>query len=234
MRQQIRWLRRAGAILIVVAGLIAVATLTARGTHSFSDVPTSAFYHNAVEWVFNRGITAGCAAGLYCPDAAVTRGQMAVFLQKEGQVLTPGFAVVEDSPGPLDPDSTPIICQTATTYTPSYPQRARVESWVSLLASGAMGVDISTRVSNDGGASWLFADANLPKVSGAAGEWMYVKTLSIVDMIGGTGYRFAVDVARISGTADATDSRCEVSVTILNRNPTTSPLAPRLPSTRGR
>jgi hypothetical protein len=28
------------------------------------------------------GITAGCSATLYCPDAPLTRGQMAVFLSK--------------------------------------------------------------------------------------------------------------------------------------------------------
>jgi hypothetical protein len=29
-----------------------------------------------------EGITAGCGAGAYCPEAAVTRAQMAVFLVK--------------------------------------------------------------------------------------------------------------------------------------------------------
>jgi hypothetical protein len=28
------------------------------------------------------GITAGCGGGNYCPDAPLTRGQMAVFLSK--------------------------------------------------------------------------------------------------------------------------------------------------------
>jgi hypothetical protein len=28
----------------------------------------------------NRGITTGCGNGLYCPDAVVNRGSMAVFL----------------------------------------------------------------------------------------------------------------------------------------------------------
>jgi S-layer family protein len=28
----------------------------------------------------SAGITGGCGPGSYCPDAAVTRGQMAVFL----------------------------------------------------------------------------------------------------------------------------------------------------------
>ena len=49
---------------------------------SFSDVPPSAFYYNAVEAIYHAGITSGCATGLYCPENSVTRGQMAVFMQR--------------------------------------------------------------------------------------------------------------------------------------------------------
>jgi hypothetical protein len=35
-----------------------------------------------VQELVARGITAGCAAGLYCPTDPVTRAQMAVFLTK--------------------------------------------------------------------------------------------------------------------------------------------------------
>lgn len=41
--------------------------------------------HWAEDWIEvlkNDGITSGCAAGLYCPDSSVTRGQIAVFLLK--------------------------------------------------------------------------------------------------------------------------------------------------------
>lgn len=48
----------------------------------FSDVPASAFYHDAVKAIYRAGITVGCSAGLYCPDQAVTRGQMAAFLHR--------------------------------------------------------------------------------------------------------------------------------------------------------
>ena len=47
---------------------------------TFSDVPTTHPQFRFVEALVNAGITGGCAAGVYCPDAAVTRGQMAVFL----------------------------------------------------------------------------------------------------------------------------------------------------------
>jgi len=49
-------------------------------TGVFDDVPLS---HWAVHWIEQlaaEGITAGCGNGNYCPDAVVTRDQMAVFL----------------------------------------------------------------------------------------------------------------------------------------------------------
>ena len=35
-----------------------------------------------IEWVFNEGITKGCSAERYCPTDAVTREQMAIFLDR--------------------------------------------------------------------------------------------------------------------------------------------------------
>jgi hypothetical protein len=46
----------------------------------FLDVPPSNIFHADVEIVARSGITAGCGDGNYCPDASVTRAQMAVFL----------------------------------------------------------------------------------------------------------------------------------------------------------
>jgi hypothetical protein len=49
-------------------------------TATFSDVPVSDPRFRFVEALAAAGITGGCGGGLYCPEAAVTRGQMAVFL----------------------------------------------------------------------------------------------------------------------------------------------------------
>ncbi len=47
---------------------------------SFSDVPSNAWWTPHVEHFRTLGITAGCGTGLYCPQDAVKRWQMAVFL----------------------------------------------------------------------------------------------------------------------------------------------------------
>jgi len=49
---------------------------------TFDDVPTGHPFFQHVEALYDSGITAGCGGGNYCPDAPVTRGQMAVFLAK--------------------------------------------------------------------------------------------------------------------------------------------------------
>jgi hypothetical protein len=59
----------------------------------FTDVacaPTPAFAVDWIERLFNEGVTGGCGAGIYCPDASVTRGQMAVFLTKTFGLLLYG------------------------------------------------------------------------------------------------------------------------------------------------
>lgn len=54
----------------------------APATATFGDVPTSHPFFRFVEALAASGITAGCGGGSYCPDAPLTRGQMAVFLSK--------------------------------------------------------------------------------------------------------------------------------------------------------
>jgi len=49
---------------------------------TFADVPTSHPFFQYVEALSASGITGGCGGGNFCPDAPLTRGQMAVFLAK--------------------------------------------------------------------------------------------------------------------------------------------------------
>jgi hypothetical protein len=51
-------------------------------TATFGDVPTDHNFFQFVEALVKSGITGGCGGGNYCPDAPLTRGQMAVFLAK--------------------------------------------------------------------------------------------------------------------------------------------------------
>jgi hypothetical protein len=52
----------------------------APATATFSDVPVGHPQRQFIEALVAAGVTGGCGAGTYCPDAPLTRGQMAVFL----------------------------------------------------------------------------------------------------------------------------------------------------------
>jgi hypothetical protein len=49
---------------------------------TFGDVPTSHPFFQFIEALAASGITGGCGGGNFCPDAPMTRGQMAAFLAK--------------------------------------------------------------------------------------------------------------------------------------------------------
>ena len=66
---------------------------TATGT-VFNDVPAGSFAADWIEQLAAEGITGGCGNGSYCPDATITRAQMAIFLLrgKYGSTYTPPTA----------------------------------------------------------------------------------------------------------------------------------------------
>jgi hypothetical protein len=58
---------------------------------SFTDVPRTSAFYRLVETLLHHGVTSGCGGNAYCPAAATTREQMAVFLltAKEGAGYVP-------------------------------------------------------------------------------------------------------------------------------------------------
>lgn len=75
---------RAGAILI---GGLSIPVLQGG---SFTDVPPSHPFHEFIGRLSARGVTQGCGGGQFCPDAFVTREQMAFFLLRAiGEVAPP-------------------------------------------------------------------------------------------------------------------------------------------------
>jgi len=59
------------------------------GSRLRTDVPVSSVYCRWIKELVNRGITAGCGNGNFCPDTSVTRGSMSVFLATTFQLIVP-------------------------------------------------------------------------------------------------------------------------------------------------
>lgn len=85
-RQRTRSRRRGVRMALSVAALAALLAVPIGvfASHTFTDVPNSNTFHSQIARVRGAGITTGCSATTYCPDADVTRGQMAGFLARIG------------------------------------------------------------------------------------------------------------------------------------------------------
>lgn len=69
--------------LLVIMALSGVLALPVHGADTFTDVPAGHTFHDDIAWLAEEGVTRGCnppANTRFCPDGAVTRGQMAAFL----------------------------------------------------------------------------------------------------------------------------------------------------------
>jgi hypothetical protein len=96
---------RAQMAVFVLRGIhgLGYAPPPATGT-IFADVPAGSFAAAWIEQFYNEGITAGCATSplRYCPEDAVSRSQMAVFLLRAkhglGYVPPPATGIFEDVP----------------------------------------------------------------------------------------------------------------------------------------
>jgi hypothetical protein len=85
VRIPLRWVRLGMVVVLVLVVVVPGAALAAG---SFDDDDNSMFEAD-IEWLAQTGITQGCSVSppLFCPDRAVTRGQMAAFLHRFAQYL---------------------------------------------------------------------------------------------------------------------------------------------------
>ena len=60
-------------------------SFTKSGANRFADVPSGAYYGDAVAWAVENDITAGTSETALSPDAAVTRAQIVTFLFRNSQ-----------------------------------------------------------------------------------------------------------------------------------------------------
>jgi len=52
------------------------------GNNPFMDVSTGIYYHDAVLWAYENGVTAGLSATEFGPESPCTRGQVVTFLHR--------------------------------------------------------------------------------------------------------------------------------------------------------
>jgi hypothetical protein len=75
----------------IAGALLLAASMPVRSQvcEPFADVPATHPFCADIQWMFNRGVTNGCAPGLFCPTLPTPREQMAAFLHRLADALFP-------------------------------------------------------------------------------------------------------------------------------------------------
>lgn len=96
-----RTVARLLTLAILAGALTAIGPSSVRAA-SFIDIAGSPFEAD-IEWLATNGITAGCGAGRFCPDAPVTRDQMAKFLVRLFNLPASDVDAFDDDGGAHEP-----------------------------------------------------------------------------------------------------------------------------------
>ncbi len=207
-----RWL------LLCALGLGGSPAVFAAPCAGFDDVEDTSEFCTNVEWVRNRGVTLGCFPALYCPDANVTRLQMAAFMNRLGTALRPVFLTHSQLVSAFPGSGETVICQ--VTNTPAdFPRLASPASVsVHLTALGAAAAFAGLVVSIDNGVTWTAWSTRLSVYpTNAAGV---DSTLSPAAppfaLAAGQTVKFGVQPFKGSGGPDFDEAQCELNVRIEN------------------
>jgi hypothetical protein len=167
------------AVIALAACLVFVPAALAAG---FDDVPPGHMFYDQIMWLVDHQITSGCSVTppLYCPDMAVSRGQMAVFMYRLAGNGAAGAIVDADTLDGLD--SGDLYTQAEVdALLAAYD--ARITALEELLASVTL---------ENGGQDFVFTGVNVHVRSGSG------STSGTINGLGNliVGY----DEARLSGT----------------------------------
>ena len=230
----------------VAAGFAAFAIASAAQAApcgGFTDVdsadPVQGQFCANVEWLKNRSVTLGCATNLYCPTSFVTRSEMAAFMNRLGDALTPKIFTNTDAFASydldlLESDPNAHLCKVGPIAPVGYPQRAIIYAQFSGYAGGALQMFGTTSASQNGGAFARTAPGGIGmRASTSAAGWVNVTQTAVVDLSPGTSYQFAFLVLRAQEDAALNDivslggplggGRCNMTVQVGSRTGTSSP-----------
>ena len=183
----------------------------------FTDVDQSSPFCPNVQWMKNRGVTIGCSSTtLYCPNDPTTRLQMAVFMNRLGNVLTDAPTVIEQGSAGGNPDLGSVVCQTANMAAANYERHVTLDGLLMGLGDGTNQIGVEAVASVDAGANWISLAP--PAAFGTvAGRWANVRVNADRDVAPTEVVRYGLRLSRISGTTSYSESRCALRLLTGNR-----------------
>jgi hypothetical protein len=138
------------ASTMLISGAAAAAACA-----GFTDVDSASGFCPSVQWLRNRGITVGCTPTLYCPADAVTRLEMAAFMNRLGNALEPVFvhATEKGASAAVNTGDT-VVCKTSPYAVTNYPRVATASTMFYHESGYTENVNTKVRYSTNGGTTW--------------------------------------------------------------------------------
>lgn len=187
----------------------------------FTDVDQASPFCPNVQWMKNRGVTFGCTSALYCASELTNRLQMALFMNRLGNVLSGMPEVVAVPSISLTGAATEVVCQSADQPAATYERHVTVDGVLSGQGGGNDEYTLEAVTSVDGGANW-FALAPPARLSTFAGHWANVRVNGDRDVAPTEVVRYGLRLTRISGAGFA-GARCALRLVTGNQVTGTPP-----------
>ncbi len=211
--------RIAMALLILTAAHWAPDSQAAActGASSFSDVPQGASYCTNVQWLANRQITLGCGGGNYCPNDAVNRASMALFMNRLADAIVQPAVNIQSAVGAYTLTSLAVAniqCEGNALAAVPYPRSITLSTHLSAkTVSGQATLGIQPTYSTDGGANWDFPNTNAEMVGFDATYVGNVSSPATFTLPANLPLRVGVGAYSVAGaTSIAAGGRCHVLV----------------------
>ena len=214
------------AALVLGPSILMASTLAAAAPCAgFTDVDSADAFCPNVEWIRNRSVTFGCTATTYCPNSSVTRLSMAAFLNRLGTALTPVRLETVATPGATDLEANAIVCQTADFPVVDFPRHAVLDATFAAIAPADVDFAIVPMIRDAATGTWQAMNNAYFTAHLLSNRWNTVSALGGIDLAVGPAVRFGLGVERVlgAGSADLSDSRCQLRVLIYSRDGTSSP-----------
>lgn len=216
------------ALLALAAPIAQAAPCAGFADVDDSDTITGPFC-TSVEWIKNRGVTLGCVLTpqlLYCPFDNVTRLQMAAFMKRLGDALTPIRLSNDLRPGAVDIDTNPVVCQTADFAVTNFPRTAYVDATLSMSATADVSFAGDLAMSTDAGATWTNLAGTTNLGSAPANQFGSLSDIGAMNLDVGQNVRFGLRLSRggVASAVDLTDSRCQMRAMIYSRTGAAPPI----------
>jgi hypothetical protein len=187
----------------------------------FTDVDQANPLCPNVQWMKNRGVTIGCTTTLYCPADATTRLQMAVFMNRLGNVLSGTPQVLAFPSVSLTGAATEVICQAPDQAATNYERQVTLDAVLMGLGGGNAEYTVEPVTSVDGGTNWIALAPAVP-FSTFNGRWANVRVSGDREVAPTEVVRYGLRLVRTAGVG-FTEARCALRLVTGNRVTGTPP-----------